>query len=78
MKLKQLLKYFNFLLIDENGKKDTDTIRIITDYPAGWFEFGMDNERNPNDYIRKDIMNRKVSNFGTKNGFLEIVLKDEE
>jgi hypothetical protein len=80
MTLGTLLSVYNFRDYDDvNDCNDTQIIRIITDFPCIWFEFGMDDfhENSPFDFIRADILNRKVSHFQlNKAGIIEILLED--
>jgi hypothetical protein len=79
MTLDDLLSVYNFREYDEvNDCNDMRVIRINTDFPCVWFEFGMEafHDKSPFDFIKADILNRKVSSFRlNKTGVTEILLE---
>lgn len=67
MTLREFLKLYNFRAI-YHEKENTQIVRIITDFPNQWFEFGVNDwsYSDPTDEIissvlREDILNREVS-----------------
>lgn len=65
MNLREFLKLYNFRWINQNNKENTGIVRIYTEFPSNWFEFGVNawNWQNQQaDEIIKDVLNKSVLN----------------
>lgn len=67
MTLREFLKLYNFREIVRD-KENTQIIRIYTDWPTDWFEFGVNSWKWPDEstdilikkFINKEVLNREV------------------
>ena len=69
MILREFLKLYNFRHI-QNQKENTQIIRIYTDWPSKWFEFGVNDwDYNNNadklieEFLTKDVLDQEVISF---------------
>ncbi len=83
MNLKEFLKLYNFRHI-LNEKENTQIVRIYSDWPSDWFEFGVNDWDYGKDrfsmYIHPDILKKEVSsiNYDDVNEVFCISLYDKE
>lgn len=87
MNLREFLKLYNFRETQDD-REDTKIVRIYTEWPKKWFEFGIndwfsyDKERNElvELFINKEILDKEVTSisYDSTNEIFSIQLENKE
>lgn len=83
MTLKEILNIINFRNLDENGKQDTDIVRVCLGHPLSFFEVGFsdfcdEREDIMNTIFKREILNRGIFQIRCERGYIHIYLEDED
>jgi len=83
MTLKEILNIINFKSFDENGKQDTDIVRVYLGHPLSFFEIGFCDFCDEMEDImctifKEEILNRRIFQIRCERGYIHIYLEDED